>query len=189
MIISAPRDEDEFQNLLYTAVSADRPMAVRYPRGNGEGVPLAAELTCLPVGRGELLRDGKDLALLAIGSTVHPALAAAQRLNEGGISCAVADARFAKPLDEELVQELAATTGRLVTIEENALPGGFGSAVLEMVSSMKLPDIRVECLGLPDRFIEHGSQAMLRSIIGLDAEGIDSRIRSAFPELMAQTHK
>jgi 1-deoxy-D-xylulose-5-phosphate synthase len=188
MVVAAPRDEEEFQHLLYTAVSAGRPMAVRYPRGNGEGVPLSAKLMPLPIGKGELLRDGRDLAVLAIGSTVYPAVAAARRLEEDGISCAVADARYAKPLDTELVRDLASAAGRLVTIEENSLAGGFGSAVLELVSAMKLPDVRVECLGLPDGFIEHGRQALLRSMFSLDAEGIARNIKGAFPELLARTH-
>jgi 1-deoxy-D-xylulose-5-phosphate synthase len=189
MVIAAPRDEEDFQHLLYTAVTAGKPMAVRYPRGTGQGVALSPDLVHLPIGKGELLREGRDLAVLAIGSSVYPALAAALRLDEDGIRCAVADARFAKPVDAELVRELAVSTGRLVTIEENTLPGGFGSAVLELVSTMKQPDVRVECLGLPDRFIEHGSQALLRSIIGLDAEGIVRNIKGAFPELLARTHR
>jgi 1-deoxy-D-xylulose-5-phosphate synthase len=187
MVIAAPRDEAELQDLLYTAVSAGQPMAVRYPRGSGVGVPLPAELKRLPIGKGELLREGRDLAVLAIGSTVYPALAAAACLEEAGISCAVADARFAKPVDAELIRELAAATGRLVTVEENTLSGGFGSAVLEMISALDHPATRVACLGLPDGFIEHGSQALLRSMFGLDAEGIARGIKGAFPDL-ARTH-
>ena len=103
MVVAAPRDEDEFQHLLYTAVSAGRPMAVRFPRGSGQGVPVSANLRLLPIGKGELLREGDDLAIIAIGATVHPALEAAAQLEEDGIRCAVADARFAKPLDAELV--------------------------------------------------------------------------------------
>jgi 1-deoxy-D-xylulose-5-phosphate synthase len=187
MVVSAPRDEDEFQHLLYTAVNSGRPVAVRFPRGSGQGVPISANLKLLPIGKGELLREGDDLAIIAIGSTVYPALAAAVRLEEEGIRCAVADARFAKPVDAELVGELAATTGRLVTIEENALPGGFGSAVLELVSAAGRQDVRVECLGLPDRFIEHGSQSTLRSVVGLDPAGIIRAVKGAFPELLART--
>jgi 1-deoxy-D-xylulose-5-phosphate synthase len=187
LIIAAPRDEEELQRLLFTAVNAGRPMAVRYPRGPGRGVALSPDLMELPPGKGELLRDGRDLAMLAIGSTVYPALAAAESLAEEGLRCAVADARYAKPIDTALVRELAATAGRLVTIEENTLPGGFGSAVLEEVSAMN-QDVRVVCLGLPDRFIEHASQAKLRSILGLDAEGIARGVKGAFPEILARTH-
>jgi 1-deoxy-D-xylulose-5-phosphate synthase len=187
MIVSAPRDEDEFQHLLYTAVSSGRPMAVRFPRGGGQGAPISADMRRLPIGKGELLREGDDLAIIAIGATVYPALEAAARLEEDNIRCTVADARFAKPIDAEMVNELAAATCRLVTVEENALAGGFGSAVLELVSATGRHDVRVECLGLPDHFIEHGSQATLRSVIGLDPAGIARAVKSAYPELLART--
>jgi 1-deoxy-D-xylulose-5-phosphate synthase len=186
LIVSAPKDEDELQHLLFTAVSAGQPMAIRYPRGRGEGVPLKPELAKLPIGKGELLREGQDLAILALGLTVHPALVAAERLAEEGISCAVANARFVKPLDAELVLELASKTKRLLTVEENALAGGFGSAVLELLGKAKLAEVRVECLGLPDTFIEHGSQKLFRSMFDLDAEGIARRVKTSFPELLAK---
>jgi len=186
MIVASPKDENELQHLLFTAVNAGQPMAVRYPRGSGVGIPLEPNLKQLPLGEGELLRDGQDLAILAIGSTVYPALAAAKRLAEDGIQCAVANIRFAKPLDSELVLQLATQTKRLVIAEENALAGGLGSAVLELLGSTKLAKVRVECLGLPDKFIEHGSQELFRSMFDLDDEGIARRVRSFFPELVIE---
>ncbi|MDP6416109.1 MAG: 1-deoxy-D-xylulose-5-phosphate synthase, partial [Gammaproteobacteria bacterium] len=187
MIIASPKDEDEFQHLLYTAINAGQPMAVRYPRGNGEGVSLKSSLQLLPVGKGEVLRDGHDLTVLAIGATVYPALAAAEQLVEDGIDCAVVNARFAKPLDSELILERAARTGRLLTVEENSLCGGFGGGVLELISSAKLESVKVTCLGLPDRFIEHGTQELFRSMFDLDSEGIVKRVRVSFPELYVKT--
>jgi 1-deoxy-D-xylulose-5-phosphate synthase len=187
MIVAAPKDEDELQHQLFTAINAGQPMAVRYPRGNGEGISLEPNLEQLPIGKGEILREGQDVAIVAIGSTVCPALDAAELLARDGIRCTVVNARFAKPIDSELILELAGRTRRLVTIEENMLIGGFGSAVLELVGGAKLDEVKVECLGLPDRFIEHGPQALFRSMFDLDAGGIARRVRSAFPELMVTT--
>lgn len=187
MIVSAPKDEDEFQHLLFTAVHAGQPMAVRYPRGNGMGVPLKPNLEQLPLGKGELLRDGEDLAILAIGSTVYTAVTAAEQLAEDGIQCAVVNARFVKPLDSELLLKLVTKTERVLTIEENALAGGFGSAVLELIALAKLSPIRVERLGLPDRFIEHGTQELFQAMFNLDAKGIVRYIKSSFPELCFKT--
>jgi len=186
MAIAAPKDEDEFQHLLYTAINAGQPVAVRYPRGNGEGAPLKPDFQLLPIGKGEILREGQDLAILAIGSTVYPALAAAEELAKEGIHCAVANVRFAKPLDSELITDLAGSTKRLLTVEENALAGGFGSAVLELLGEAKLEGVKVECLGLPDRFIEHGTQELFRAMFNLDSEGIAKCVRAAFPELVGE---
>lgn len=184
MIVASPRDENELQHLLYTAVKAGQPMAVRYPRGSGQGISLSPDFEQLPIGKGELMRDGQDVAIIAIGPAVYQALAAAEELADEGIECAVADARFAKPLDSELIRGLASRTGRVITVEENSLHGGFGSAVLELLASSGINTARVECLGLPDRFIEHGTQALFRSMFKLDAEGIAQHVRCSFPELV-----
>jgi 1-deoxy-D-xylulose-5-phosphate synthase len=164
-------------------VNANCPFALRYPKDSALGVSLDQELQELPIGRGEVLREGKDAAILAIGVSVAPALEAARKLDEQGIGCAVVNARFAKPLDSSLILDLAYATKRLVTVEENAIAGGFGSAVLELVQSSGIHDVKVELIGLPDEFVEHGSQAVLRAKYGLDAEGIARRILSSFSEL------
>ena len=183
MAVAAPKDEDEFQNLLYSAVNSGQIMAVRYPRGNGAGGGAPQKLEQLPIGKGELVRPGADAAILAFGSTVYPAVAAAKMMAEDGVQCAVGNARFAKPLDIDLVNELAAT-GRLLTVEENSLAGGFGSAVLEALAGNGR-HVQVECIGLPDVFVEHGTQELLRSIYDLDAQGIVRRTKVAFPALFS----
>ena len=185
MVVASPKDENELQHLLYTAVRANRPFALRYPRGSTLSVPLDGELRELPIGKGEVLRVGKDMAILAIGVTVAPSLEASQRLAEKGIEATVVNARFAKPLDSSLILDLAHQTRRLVTVEENALAGGFGSAVLALVESSAIPDLRVERIGLPDEFVEQGPQGLLRAKYNLDADGIERRVLSAFSELCA----
>ncbi|MBI5655977.1 MAG: 1-deoxy-D-xylulose-5-phosphate synthase [Geobacter sp.] len=172
MTVMAPKDENELQHMLKTALYSGRPISLRYPRGNGYGVPLDQELRELPIGKGEQLADGNDLAIVAIGSTVYPALEAAGLLGQRGIRATVINARFVKPLDRELILNAASRTGLLVTVEENALQGGFGTAVLELLADEGRTDIRVKRIGIPDRFIEQGSQAQLREDLGLDATGI-----------------
>jgi 1-deoxy-D-xylulose-5-phosphate synthase len=172
----APRDEHELRRALVTALGHAGPFAVRYPRGAGEGVDLGQPVLPLEIGRGEKLRDGGDLVLTAIGSGVPAALAAAELLATEGIAMAVVDARFVKPLDADLLCGEAIRTGRVVTLEENALQGGFGSAVTEMLTErgLQVPLLRI---GLPDRFMEQGSQAELRRRCSLDAAGVASRVR------------
>jgi 1-deoxy-D-xylulose-5-phosphate synthase len=172
MVIMAPKDENELQHMLKTALEHNGPSALRYPRGTGLGVPMDQELKQHPVGKGELLQDGDDLVIIAIGNMVKPAQEAGERLKAGGISAAVVNARFIKPLDEELILRLARKTGRIVTVEEHALQGGFGSAVLECIEDNRLSAVKVLRIGLPDRFIEHGTQTLLRQKYGLDADGI-----------------
>ena len=173
MVVMAPKDENELQHMLNTAVRYEGgPIAFRYPRGRGIGVKLDHELEEIPIGKGEVLREGKDATILAIGSTVYPSLHAADILKKKGIDVAVINARFVKPLDEEMIVEWTSRTGYLVTVEENALQGGFGSAVLEMLSDKGYLSIRVKRLGIPDKFITHGSQAELRMDIGIHPEGI-----------------
>jgi 1-deoxy-D-xylulose-5-phosphate synthase len=183
MIVSAAGDEDELQNLIYTAVKAGRPMAVRYPRGEGEGITPAANLKLLEIGKSVMVREGSDVAVLAIGTMLHPAMKAAGLLAQENVDCAVINVRFAKPLDKDLIIQLARNCGRLVTIEENSLNGGFGSAVLDCLAEAGLTNVKVERLGLPDRFIEHGDPDYFRSKYDLDTEGIVRRVKAAFNEL------
>ncbi|MEJ5300915.1 MAG: 1-deoxy-D-xylulose-5-phosphate synthase [Thermodesulforhabdaceae bacterium] len=172
MVLMAPKDENELQHMLATAIKHEGPIALRYPRGSGVGVPMDEEYRTLEIGKGELLREGSDMVLFAIGATVYPALKAAEMIEEKGISAAVINARFVKPLDVDLLMEWAKKTGVVVTVEENALQGGFGSAVLEMFEEQGFFPARIKRLGLPDRFIPHGSQAQLRRLVGIDAESI-----------------
>jgi 1-deoxy-D-xylulose-5-phosphate synthase len=183
MIIAAPKDEDELQHLIFSALNAGQPIAVRYPRGYGEGKEIQAEFQSIPVGKGELLKSGSDLAIIAFGSTVYPALGAARVLAEEGLDCSVVNARFAKPLDSELILEACTKTGNVLTVEEGVLRGGFGSSVLDILNKSGLNPMKVESIGLPDRFVEHGSPEIFRSKFDLDSEGIVRRIKMAFPEL------
>jgi 1-deoxy-D-xylulose-5-phosphate synthase len=180
MTLMAPKDENELQHMIQTALDQDGPVAVRYPRGNGLGVPLDQELRDLPIGKGEILRTGRDGTLLAVGSMVYPALEAAEKLAGEGVDLSVVNARFIKPLDRELILSLAADGGRIFTIEENALQGGFGTAVLELFEEEGVTGVSVTRLGYPDRFLEQGEQPDLRSACGLDAAGIAASVRTAF---------
>ena len=186
LVVCSPKDENELQHLLYTAVKANQPMAIRYPRGAGVGVSLDPTLEELPIGKGELIQPGEDVAILAIGSTVYPSLEASQALERMGIRCAVINARFAKPLDSELILDIARRIKRLITVEENTLHSGFGSAVTQLLQSSGIHEVRVKCLGIPDVFVEHGSQSLLRSNYYLDAPGIAHQILASFPELASR---
>ena len=172
LTMMAPKDENELRHMLKTAVCSGVPMALRYPRGAGYGVEMDAEIATLEIGKGELLLDGTDLCIIAIGSTVYPALEAADALVRKGFSVGVVNARFIKPLDADLIKSVAATTGKIMTVEENALQGGFGSAVLELLYDCGMQNVAVKRLGIPDHYIEHGSQAQLRKDVGFDAAGI-----------------
>jgi len=183
VVVAAPKDGDELRHLLFTATKAGLPMAVRYPRGGVERVLSESGMKELPIGKAEVLRNGEDITLLAIGTTVYPALDAAEILAKDGIDCTVVNARFAKPLDSELILHLATETKMLLTIEENALAGGFGSAVLQLVESSDLVGVRTHCIGLPDQFIEHGPQELFRTKFGLDAEGIVRQVISSCADL------
>ncbi|MEZ4354621.1 MAG: 1-deoxy-D-xylulose-5-phosphate synthase [Myxococcota bacterium] len=154
-IVMAPKDENELQHLLETAIEYPGPAAVRFPRGSGVGVPLDPEIKTLPIGEGELLRDGRDAAILAVGATVHPALEAAAELAGERLGCAVLNARFVKPLDRERILDLARRCRVIVTVEEHSVMGGFGSAVLELLAEegLRRP---VRLLGIPDQLVEHG---------------------------------
>jgi 1-deoxy-D-xylulose-5-phosphate synthase len=168
----APADENECRRMLTTAYRLDAPTAVRYPRGTGPGVALDADLTTLPVGKGEVRRRGQKVALLAFGTLLAPALQAGETLD-----ATVANMRFVKPLDEALVKELAESHEVLVSIEENAVIGGAGSEIARTLERLGLrtPLLR---LGLPDHFVDHGDQAQLLAEAGLDAKGILASVRS-----------
>lgn len=179
-----PRDEVTLQQAMETARLHDGPFAYRYPRGSAQGLDLSGPIKAVEIGQGERLREGKDVSILAIGSTVGDAVKAAEQLEEEGFSVGVIDPRFIKPLDANLLIE-AAETGLVVTVEENALQGGFGSAVGELFAEAGITT-RLVCIGLPDKFIEQGTQAELRARCGLDAQGIAGRIRGV---LQAATEK
>jgi 1-deoxy-D-xylulose-5-phosphate synthase len=172
MIVCAPKDENELQDLLYTALNAEHPLAIRYPRGRGAGVPLAPELHQLPIGKAEIIKQGEDIVIIGIGSTVMPSLEAAEHLALRGIDAMVINARFAKPLDTELILDVANHTKKMVIVEENILSGGFGAAVLELLGKAEALDVKVKRLGIPDEFVTHGKQDFLRSLYHLDALGI-----------------
>jgi 1-deoxy-D-xylulose-5-phosphate synthase len=174
MVVMAPSDENECRQMLYTGYQLDCPSAVRYPRGSGPGTALQEKFSALPLGKGEIKRKGKRIAILAFGSMVKPALDAAEALD-----ATVASMRFVKPIDAALVRELAAAHELIVTVEEHQVMGGAGSAVLEALSGR---EVKTLLLGLPDRFIDHGDPAKLLSSVGLDADGILKSIRGVIPE-------
>jgi 1-deoxy-D-xylulose-5-phosphate synthase len=179
LVVMAPKDEAELQRMLATAMAHDGPVAIRYLRGVGIGAELCGDPEPLPVGQGELLRDGTDALIVAIGSRVLPALQAAVELEaESGLSVAVYNARFVKPLPAEDLTALAGRFGRILTVEENALQGGFGSAVVELLSDEgKLSATTVKRLGIPDHFVEHGPQKVLREMLGIHKQGIKDAVQ------------
>ena len=173
MTIMAPKDENELRHMLKTAVDYDGPVSVRYPRGSGVGVEISEPMHSLPIGKAEVLREGKNVCLWAIGSMVQSALQVAAKLAEQGISAGVVNMRFAKPLDKELLLAHAAQYGKIVTLEEGALQGGVGSAVLETLNEAKiLQQCRVLTLGIPDEFVLHGDKKLLMKDLGLDVDAI-----------------
>ena len=176
MVIMAPADENECRQMLYSAVRYHAPVAVRYPRGTGPGVLVQKEFTELPRGKAEVRRQGKRIAILAFGSMVAPAMTAGEALD-----ATVVNMRFVKPIDADLIRELAATHDAFVTVEEHVVMGGAGSACLEVLAEAGI-EKPVLLLGLPDRYIEHGEHALLLRLEGLDGPGIEKRIRERFPE-------
>ncbi len=181
LTVMAPKDENELQQMLYTAINGDGPTAIRYPRGKGEDVEMEQEFRQLPEGRGELLREGSDVLLLPVGNRVYPALEAADGLAKLGIDAAVINPRFIKPLDNELIGKWAKVCGRVVTVEDNVKKGGFGSAVLQMLNELHII-IPVRTLGYGNKFIDQAPQQILWKNAGIDAAGI---IRGAL-EVMKQ---
>ena len=176
MTIMAPKDENELRHMLFTALNHNGPVAIRYPRGNGLGVPMDEAYRLLPMGEIEILKEGKDMQMLALGSMVYPSLEAARILEGEGISAGVLNCRFAKPLDGKIV-DIAVASGRLLVVEENVRMGGLGSGVLELFNDVGVRDIRIKRMGLPDLFVEQGPSGLLRKNLGLDAEGIAKEAR------------
>jgi 1-deoxy-D-xylulose-5-phosphate synthase len=171
LVIMVPRDEEELRHMLYTALQLEGPTAIRYPRGRGTGVPPGDGYRLLDPGRGEVLLEGTGGAILAVGASVEPALRAGLALRARGVPVMVVNARFVRPLDLEILGK-AADTGAILTVEENVLAGGFGSAVLEALADQGRREVAVRRLGVPDRYVEHGPPAVLRRLLGLDEEGI-----------------
>jgi len=166
--------------MIKTAVECPMPVAFRYPRGRGVGARREVPLQTLDIGKGEVLREGQEVLILAIGSTVYPSLRAAEKLAEVGIQAAVINSRFLKPLDGNLLCDWAKRIGRVLTVEENVLQGGFGSSVLELFQERGLNCIQMKRLGIPDVFVEHGPQALLREKYGIDENGIFKGVKELF---------
>jgi len=181
LVVMAPKDEAELARMMVTAFDYDGPCSVRYPRGTGVGAKVSATPEIIAIGRGELMRDGEDALIITIGSRVYPAVEAAMELIEDGLRVAVFNARFVKPLPKEQLLELAGRFDRILLVEENALAGGFCSAVLELFTEQGVMDgKRIKQLGLPDEFVEHGSQKELRQMLGLDKDGIKRTLRKFY---------
>ena len=174
LTVMAPADENECRQMLFTGFQLNGPAAVRYPRGAGPGVVPQKDFSSIPIGKAQIRREGKKIAILAFGSMLKPSLEAGELLD-----ATVVNMRFVKPLDAGLVEQMAATHGLIVTVEEHQVMGGAGSAVLEVLSKT---NTKALLLGLPDRFIDHGDAAKLLASVGLDAEGIEKSVRKAIPE-------
>ncbi|MBW2227416.1 MAG: 1-deoxy-D-xylulose-5-phosphate synthase, partial [Deltaproteobacteria bacterium] len=172
MVVMAPKDENELCRMLVTAIDHMGPIAVRYPRGTAEGVKMENQDVPIPIGKGEVLKKGDDLLILAIGQSVFEALSAHATLEEQGVSATVVNCRFVKPLDVDLITTLSRSIPRIITVEENVRQGGFGSAVLECLSDEGISGFHLKCIGVPDTFVEHGPQKFLRSKYGIDAPAI-----------------
>jgi len=186
IVVMAPKDENELRHMLYTALTIAGPAAVRYPRGNGIGTPLDPEFKKLEIGKGEILREGADIGILALGSMVYPCLEAASRLEAMGISATVINARFMKPLDADLICCLAAEKRFLVTAEEGTEAGGFGAQVAALLQDRRVP-ASILRIAVPDRIVPHGATALLHAKYGLDVDGIVNRIKTYADEWPAHT--
>ncbi len=183
--VMAPSDERELADMLATALSLDGPSAIRYPRARGAGVPVPDRPSPIPVGKGRVVTEGNDLLIIAVGSMVNPAAEAAEALRKAGISTGVIDARFVKPLDADLILEKSSQVSHVLTVEEGALSGGFGSAVLELFSDAGMLGVRISRMGIPDHFVEHGTRSELLEDLGLTAQGIVRHARSWFEDRSA----
>jgi len=178
IIIMAPKDEAELRNMLYTAIKYEKgPVALRYPRGSALGVEVEDGFSEIPIGKGEIIREGKNAALLAVGVMVEYAINAANKLSEEGIECKVINMRYIKPLDYNLIDNIAAGFDKIVTLEENSLVGGFGSGIVEYLADKNCKNDILR-IGLPDEFIEHGTQAELHNLLGIDVQGIIDKVKT-----------
>jgi 1-deoxy-D-xylulose-5-phosphate synthase len=172
MVCMAPKDENELRHMLKTAFETGHPTSLRYPRGNGMGVTIEPEMKSIPIGKGEVMREGSDAAIFAIGNEVWPAVKAAE-----GMNVAVINARFIKPLDDELIVRFCKPGARIITVEEGSLAGGFGSALMERVQQLGIEGVKFHRIGIPDEYVHHGGQDVLRAQYDLHAEGIARRVR------------
>ncbi|MBI5204154.1 MAG: 1-deoxy-D-xylulose-5-phosphate synthase [Nitrospirae bacterium] len=188
LAVMAPKDEHELKDMLEFSLKYNGPSAIRYPRGKVSQLSaISYQPSAIETGKAEILKEGEDIALIAIGNTVYPALNAAARLEKDGIKAAVINARFVKPMDKGLIFSIASRIKKIVTIEENLIAGGFGSAVLEYLNSADIHDIKIKMLGIPDEFVEQGSQAILRKKYGIDEEGIYQNCK-AFLSTLTSVH-
>jgi 1-deoxy-D-xylulose-5-phosphate synthase len=180
MVLMAPKDEAELQQMVVTGINHNGPIAMRFPRGNGYGVPLMEEgWEALPIGKGEIIRSGDDVLLVGFGSMVYPAMQVAEILSEHGIQATVINARFAKPLDTELILPLAQRIGRVVTLEEGCLIGGFGSAVAEALLDANI-NVPVKRLGIPDILVDHAEPDQSKAALGLTSSQMAEQVLNAF---------
>lgn len=177
MVCMAPKDENELRHMVKTAFETGHPTSLRYPRGNGVGVQLDAELQSLPVGKGEVMREGDAATIFAIGAEVWPAVKAAEILAKEDINVAVINARFIKPLDDELIAKYCKPNSYIITVEEGSLAGGFGAALMERCEQLGIHDVQFHRIGIPDEYVHHGAQDVLRAQYDLHAEGIAKRVR------------
>jgi 1-deoxy-D-xylulose-5-phosphate synthase len=177
MICMAPRDENELRHMLKTAFETGHPTSLRYPRGAGEGVALDKEMRALPIGKGEVMREGSDAVIFAIGNEVWPAVRASEILLKEGLRVAVVNGRFIKPLDDELIRRFCTPGAKVVTVEEGSLAGGFGSALQERCEQLGLGGFEIHRIGIPDEYVSHGAQDVLRAQYDLHPEGIAARVR------------
>lgn len=190
IVLMAPKDEAELRDMLLTGIEFPGPAAIRYPRGNGLGVDISMSPKKLEIGKAETLLEGSDIAIIAIGSMVQPALEAARNLEKLSITPTVVNARFIKPIDEDCIEQLAKTHSLIVTVEEAYLAGGFGSAVLEVIEARELQsEVKVIRMGVPDRIVTHGDPKLLLAKYGLDADGIYLKIKEQLPLISSKRSK
>ena len=183
MVVMSPKDESELRDMLYTAVQyRGGPIALRYPRGNGYGVVLKPSFDTIEIGKGEIVRSGKDVAILAIGDMVYPSVKAAELLSKDGIEAEVVNMRFVKPIDVDLIEQVCQRFSYVLTVENHVISGGFGSAILETLASRNIRDVHIRVHGVPDEFVEHGTPAELCAMLKLDAPGIASVVKNFFRE-------